>query len=195
MNRLTRMTILPWSGPKTGATIFGGFLIFVVCVDLFSLFLSFTPWSWRMAITLIQAGLLTAVVFRSLLVWFWKHKMKRRFWAFYLFFLALHYTFWGWFLLWFDPRGDMPFSIRVFAICAVVEVMVMASWIWLTTVDPCAWPWWFPSTQAIACPKSSLNAEIFSFPRPLSTSFEEVSLHTRLRSIRRRPSTDCSCCP
>ena len=147
MNRLTRTTIMPWGGPRTAAMIFVGFLIFVVCVDLLdyrgvnvSLIFFHAPWPWRMAITLIQAGLLTAIVFRSVLMWFWEQKTKSRFWAFYLFFLALHCTIWGLFLWWPLPLGVI-FSIRVFAIIAIVEVMLMAFWYWLTTVEPTAWPW------------------------------------------------------
>jgi hypothetical protein len=93
-----------------------------------------------MAITLIQVGLLTAVVFRSLLIWFWEQKMKRRFWAFYLFFLALHCTVWAG-LLQLGPLADILSRLQPFAIIAMVEVMIMSFWFWLTTVEPTAWPW------------------------------------------------------
>lgn len=118
----TRTTTWEWGAYVAAGMAFMGFLAYVVSHSWLS--------SWP--ITLIQAALLTAVVFGCLLMWFWKYKTNWKFWTFYLCFLALHCIIWGWMF----PRAPMV-SIRILALSVIVEVLVMALYIAVMAVG--AW--------------------------------------------------------
>jgi len=78
----------------------------------------------------LQAGVLTAAVFGSLLKWGWKYKTHAKFWTLYILLLAIHI---GTCVATFG-RG-MRFPIPIVGVTASIEVIAIASLIALTVSD------------------------------------------------------------